>query len=158
MKNILTKLDNVLAENAQQEMSIAESGPIIVKRHKLLKKACHKYWKGQIKRGVWHYIHTDDTRSYASTSYSDKAVTFFHNFFFIETVVLILRFFLMLSMMPLERCVATENDFIALLRNKDLEQICDVNRSCALTLCLLNSGRFHLLPLDVSARQISQIK
>ena len=31
-----------------------------------------------------------------------------------------------------------------------LEQIFDVNSSWARTLCLLNSGRFHLLPLDVS--------
>ena len=39
-------------------------------------------------------------------------------------------------------------------RNKfyhTLEQIWDVNRSWALALCLLNSGHFHLLPLDISA-------
>ena len=36
------------------------------------------------------------------------------------------------------------------LKKWGLEQICDVNSSWVLKLCQLNSGRFHLLPLDVS--------
>ena len=41
---------------------------------------------------------------------------------FIESVVPLLRLFLMLGMMPLERCVATENDLIALLGNEARHQ------------------------------------
>ena len=37
------------------------------------------------------------------------------------------------------------------LKKWGLEQVFHVNISWALTLCLLNTGRFHLLPLDVSA-------
>ena len=33
----------------------------------------------------------------------------------------------------------------------EMGQICDVKRSWALSLCLLISGLYHLLPLDVSA-------
>ena len=57
---------------------------------------------------------------------------------FIETVV------------PLERCVATENDLMALLIYETW-MFFYVNSSWALTLCLLKSDRFHLLPIDVSA-------
>ena len=44
--------------------------------------------------------------------------TWSHKNIFIGTVVLFMRLFIMLSVMPLERCVATKNDFIAHLRNE----------------------------------------
>ena len=52
MNIFLDKTRQLLAENAHQEMYIAENGPILVRADKLLKRAGDKYWKGQTKRGV----------------------------------------------------------------------------------------------------------
>ena len=76
-----------------------------------------------------------------------------HNKKIIEIVVPLLRIFLILSVMPLdlERCVATEINIFTLLK-LNMEEFFTVNISWALTLCLLNSNRFHFLLLDVSSR------
>ena len=63
----------------------------------------------------------------------------------------LLRLYLMFSMMSIERCVATENKFIAVLRNEAWNKFVMSMEADTLPLCLLNSGRFHLLLLDVSA-------
>ena len=51
----------------------------------------------------------------------------------------------------MKRCVATEIDMTALLRNKAWNKLFVVNISRALTLCIPYLGCRLLLPLDVSA-------
>ena len=80
--------------------------------------------------------------------------TWCHEKGFIESVVHLLRLFLMLGMMPLDRCVATENDLIALLRNKarNKKNMSLAAGLCSLTLPLCSlTLPFHLLPQDGSA-------
>ena len=54
-------------------------------------------------------------------SYLREAPTLCHFDCFIELAVPLLRLFLILSMMPLKRCVAKEIDFTALLKNEALK-------------------------------------
>ena len=63
----------------------------------------------------------------------------------IETVLPLLRLSLMLSMMPLEMCEATKNYLTALLRNEAWNKFV-----MSIVAGVLNSGRFYLLPLDIS--------
>ena len=73
--------------------------------------------------GKWHQVLLSKPiiafrKVYKNTHKMDIFSKRAHKKCFIETVVPLLRLFLMLSMMLLEMCVATENDFIALLRNE----------------------------------------
>ena len=59
-----------------------------------------------------------------------------------------LRLFLILSVMPLKRCVATENDLTALFKDPAQNKIFDVNSRRALTLFSLTPSSRLWLPLD----------
>ena len=43
-------------ENAEEEMEIAENGPLLVHADLILKKAMHRYWKDVSQNGEWHFV------------------------------------------------------------------------------------------------------
>ena len=51
------KVDRQLGEdNAEEEMEIAENGPLLQHAGKLLKRAMDKYWKNTTESGAWHFV------------------------------------------------------------------------------------------------------
>ena len=43
-------------ENAEEEMEIAENGPLLVHADLILKKAMNRYWKDVSQNGEWHFV------------------------------------------------------------------------------------------------------
>ena len=49
-------------ENAEDEMEIAENGPLLIYADSILKKAMNSYWKNETVSGKWHFVKQSSQR------------------------------------------------------------------------------------------------
>ena len=67
------KIDRQMKEeNAEEEMEIAENGPLLIHADRILKRAMDKYWKDLNQIGEWHFVQKKFARLMVKSKVIDR--------------------------------------------------------------------------------------